>query len=98
MAGTGSGADRHRDIVRKLDELIERWAPCQPIYSKELAELTGVSARTLQNATLQNRGMSLHGYLRWKRLMAARKKLQHGAACVKDASLQSGFWHLGYFA
>jgi AraC-like DNA-binding protein len=98
MSGSGKGADRHRDMVRKLDELIEGWVPPQPIYSKDLAELMGVSARTLQNATLRTRGMSLHRYLRLKRLTAARKKLQHGATGVKTAALQSGFWHLSYFS
>ena len=32
------------------------------------------------------------------RLTAARQKLQHGAAGVKDAALESAFWHLSYFA
>jgi AraC family ethanolamine operon transcriptional activator len=98
----GQGAnrcpDRHRDIVQKLDELVERWGPCRPLYSKELAEQIGVSTRTLQNAALGARDMKLLGYLRWKRLTAARQKLQHGAAGVKDAALESGFWHLSYFA
>jgi AraC-like DNA-binding protein len=98
MSGSGKGSDRQRDMVRKLDELIDGWAPSQPIYSKELATLIGVSIRTLQNATPRTKGMSLHGYLRWKRLMAARQKLQHGAPSVKDAALESGFWHLGDFA
>jgi AraC-like DNA-binding protein len=42
--------------------------------------------------------MTLHGYLRWKRLMAARQTLQHGTTGVKDVALESGFWHLSYFA
>ena len=98
MSGSGKGSDRQRDIVRQLDELIDGWEPSQPIYSKELADLIGVSIRTLQNATPRTKGMSLHSYLRWKRLTAARQKLQHGAASVKDAALESGFWHLGDFA
>jgi AraC family transcriptional regulator, ethanolamine operon transcriptional activator len=91
-------SDRHREIVEKLDELVESWAPYRPLYSKELAEQIGVSTRTLQSAALEARDMTLHGYLRWKRLMAARQKLQHGTTGVKDVALESGFWHLSYFA
>ena len=47
MSRSGEGPDRYHDIVRKLDKLIEKRAPSQPLYSKELAELIGVSARTL---------------------------------------------------
>ena len=101
MSQSGIGAsrcsDRHRKIVDKLDELVER-EPSRPLYSKELAKQIGVSTRTLQSAALGARDMTLHGYLRWKRLMAARQKLQHGAPSVKDAALESGFWHLGDFA
>jgi AraC family ethanolamine operon transcriptional activator len=98
MFGSDKGADRHREIVRKLDELIDGWMPSQPIYSKELADLIGVSIRTLQDATPRTMGMSLHGYVRWKRLMVARRKLEYGATNVKSAALESGFWHLGDFA
>jgi AraC family ethanolamine operon transcriptional activator len=41
--------------------------------------------------------MSLHSYVRWKRLITAREKLQQGMS-VKRAALESGFWHLGEFA
>jgi AraC family transcriptional regulator, ethanolamine operon transcriptional activator len=98
MSGSGKGSDRQRDIVRKLDELIDGWVPFQPIYSKELADLIGVSIRTLQDATPRTTGMSLHGYLRWKRLLATRQELQQGLTSVKSAALKSGFWHLSQFA
>ena len=98
MSGSVKGSDRQRNIVRQLDELIDGWVPSRPIYSKELADVISVSIRTLQNATLRTTGMSLHGYLRWKRLMAVRQKLRHGATSVKNAALESGFWHLGDFA
>jgi AraC family transcriptional regulator, ethanolamine operon transcriptional activator len=101
MSQSGKGAsrcsDRHRKIVDKLDELVER-EPSRPLYSKELAKQIGVSTRTLQSAALGARDMTLHGYLRWKRLMAARQKLQHGATGVTTAALESGFWHLSDFA
>ena len=45
-------------------------------------------------------GMSLHHYLRAKRLWAARKQLVSGSTglTVKAAALASGFWHMGDFA
>jgi transcriptional regulator GlxA family with amidase domain len=102
MSRNGKGAnrcsDRHREIVGMLDELVEKWPLCRPLYSRELAEQIGVSTRTLQNAALGARDMTLHGYLRRKRLMAAREKLQHGATSVTAAALESGFWHLSDFA
>ncbi len=102
MSRSGVGAarysDRHRSRVEQLDQLIERSAPFHPLYSKELAEQIGVSVRTLQTAVLEVWGMNLHCYVRYKRLLIARLKLQHGAVSVKSAALESGFWHLSEFA
>jgi AraC family ethanolamine operon transcriptional activator len=69
-----------------------------PIYSEALAERVGVSVRTLHNAIQRYRGMSLHQYLRLRRLWLVRQGLLSGAASVKDAALVFGFWHLGDFA
>jgi AraC-like DNA-binding protein len=41
--------------------------------------------------------MSLHSYVRWKRLLNAHQKLRQGMG-VKRAALESGFWHMGEFA
>jgi AraC family transcriptional regulator, ethanolamine operon transcriptional activator len=102
MSRSGKAAsrcsNRHREIVDKLDALVESWEPSRPLYSRELAEQIGVSTRTLQSAALEARNMTLHGYLRWKRLMAARQKLLSGATSVTTAALESGFWHLSDFA
>ncbi len=91
-------SDRHRSRIEQLDELIETSAPFHPLYSKDLAEQIGVSIRTLQTAVLEIRGMKLHSYVRRKRLLLARLKLQQGAVSVKSAALESGFWHLSDFA
>jgi AraC family ethanolamine operon transcriptional activator len=70
----------------------------RPIYSAELAEQTGVSVRTLHNTIQRFRGMSLHRYLRIRRLWLVRRQLLAGAVSVKATALAMGFWHLGEFS
>ena len=97
-AGAADGyPDSYRHIVRRLDELIEMHAD-RPVYSKDLADHAQVSIRTLQSATLAVSNMSLHGYVRWRRLLAVRAKLRRGNTSVKTAAMQCGFWHLGDFS
>jgi len=69
-----------------------------PVYSNELAARVGVSVRTLQDVVLQYRGMSLHRYLRLKRLWLVRRRLLAGHTSVKACALEYGFWHLGDFS
>jgi AraC-like DNA-binding protein len=69
-----------------------------PIYSSELAQQVGVSVRTLHDAILQYRGMSLHRYLRLRRLWLVRQRLLAGTHSVKAAALAYGFWHLSDFS
>jgi AraC family ethanolamine operon transcriptional activator len=69
-----------------------------PIYSGELARQIGVSVRTLHDAILHYRGMSLHRYLRLRRLWLVRQRLLGGTQSVKSAALAFGFWHLGDFS
>lgn len=69
-----------------------------PIYSGDIAREIGVSVRTLHDAILQFRGMSLHRYLRLRRLWLVRQRLLAGADSVKAAALAFGFWHLSDFA
>ncbi len=55
----------------------------KPIYSNELATVVGVSIRTLHDVIMQFRGMSLHRYLRLKRLWLVRRRLLAGEISVK---------------
>ncbi len=68
------------------------------IYSGELARQIGVSVRTMHDAVLQYRGMSLHRYLRLRRLWLVRQSLLAGTHSVKAAALAFGFWHMGDFS
>ena len=88
---------RYFDIVQKIEKaLADRFGG--PIYSDVLANEIGVSVRTMHNAMLQFRGMSLHRYLRIKRLWSVRRQLLSGAHKVSACALANGFWHLGEFA
>jgi AraC family ethanolamine operon transcriptional activator len=69
-----------------------------PIYSAALSNSVGVSVRTMHNVIKQYRGMSLHRYLRMKRLWLVRKRLLAGSRNVKGCALEHGFWHLGEFS
>ena len=82
-----------REIRDVLEGSLER-----PIYSEELARHVGVSVRSMHDAILRYRGMSLHRYLRLRRLWLVRKQLLAGAESVKAIALAFGFWHLGDFS
>lgn len=70
----------------------------QPLYSEELAKKLGLSVRSLHDTVQRYRGMSLHRYLRLRRLWLVRGRLLAGAESVKAAALAFGFWHLSDFA
>ncbi|MBR0832145.1 helix-turn-helix domain-containing protein [Bradyrhizobium manausense] len=91
--------DKHRKLIAQLDEIVELFGS-KPLYSDDLATALGVSARTLQIATQAVHGVSLHHYLRLKRMWAVRVQLMTGGSglTVKAAAIGNGFWHLGDFA
>jgi AraC family ethanolamine operon transcriptional activator len=88
---------RFMDIVRRAEDIVSANL-ARPIYSEELAREVGVSVRTLHSAILKHRGMSLHRYLRLKRLWLVRQRLREGDISVKACALAHGFWHLGEFS
>lgn len=91
--------DHHRRLIARLDELI-RQCPAAPLYSDELACGVGASVRTLQTATQAVHGMSLHQYLRLKRLWSTRCQLTGGlpGLTVQAVARANGFWHMGEFS
>lgn len=70
----------------------------QPIYSEEIARKLGLSVRTMHDVVRRYRGMSLHRYLRLRRLWLVRQRLLAGADSVKAVALAFGFWHLSDFS
>jgi AraC-like DNA-binding protein len=90
-------SDRYQQMVAKLDQIIQT-LPSHHAYSEDLARRVGTSVRTLQVASRFVNGMSLHRYLRLKRLTAARDQLSKGESSVKAAALANGFRHLSDFS
>ena len=70
----------------------------QPIYSEEVARKLGLSVRTMHDVVRRYRGMSLHRFLRLRRLWLVRQRLLAGADSVKAVALAFGFWHLSDFS
>ena len=99
LAARRGSFEKHRKLIARLDELVATLG-CQPLYSEDLAVALDVSVRTLQTATHAVHGVSLHHYLRLKRLWATRIQLTTGrpGLSVKAAALGNGFWHLGDFS
>jgi len=85
-------------LVRKLDELLS-FSASRTLYSADVARQLGASVRTLHNAVVAIRGMSLHRYMRLKRLWSVRQQLALGSstAVIKAVALANGFWHMGEF-
>jgi AraC family ethanolamine operon transcriptional activator len=105
LSGEPVGVDRsfsyrnHMRIADTIDAIFHA-NPAVPIYSEALADEVGVSVRTLHSAVMRFRGVSLHQYLRMKRLWMVRQRLLTGdpSLQVKSCALAFGFWHLGEFA
>lgn len=96
--GKRSNLVHYLALVRKLDELL-RCSASKTIYSAEVARQLGVSVRTLHNAVVAIRGMSMHRYTRMRRLWNVRQRLVRGssAEAIKVVALANGFWHMGEF-
>lgn len=85
-------------LVRKLDEYLYDNAG-KTLHSMDLAREFGVSVRTLNNAVVAIRGLSMHRYVRLRRLWNVRQLLTQGATAetLKTIALANGFWHMGEF-
>jgi AraC family ethanolamine operon transcriptional activator len=92
-----ANSTRQWAIFRQIRDVLEA-SLGRPIYSEELATQVGVSVRSMHDAILRYHGMSLHRYLRLRRLWLVRRRLLAGAESVKAIALAFGFWHLGDFS
>lgn len=90
--------ERSIKLVQRIDDYVAAH-PTAPIYTAELAREFGVSIRTLGGAVSKVRGMSLHQYIRLKKLWATRSRLlKGGGATVTTCARAQGFHHLGEFS
>jgi AraC-like DNA-binding protein len=97
-----AGKDRIQDrlrAVRSIDDLVDAGS-LGSIYSGDVASRLGVSVRTLTSLMVKINGMSLHRYIRTRRLWMVRRQLLTGDPNqqIKEIALANGFWHLGDFA
>jgi AraC-like DNA-binding protein len=85
--------------VRKAEAYIEaNWD--QPLTIEALAEVTGVSARTLFHSFKRSRGYSPMDFVKRLRLSHARKMLQDpdASTSVTSVAFACGFGNLGHFS
>jgi AraC family ethanolamine operon transcriptional activator len=91
--------ERYLRIVRRVDEYLS-CRQATSINLPDLARVCDVSIRTLQNAVIAVRGLSVHQYLRRRRLWSVRQSLASGRSIIKisDVARSYGFWHMGEFS
>ena len=98
-AGGERAVGHHMATVRRVDAYLEANLH-RPIATEEIAAALAVSDRALRAAFTAVHGVSLHAYLRLRRLDMVRAQLLRTPAApgrVKAAALSHGFWHLGRF-
>jgi AraC family ethanolamine operon transcriptional activator len=92
-------AKNQTKINRTIEYLKNHLA--DPVEIKTLAEISGVSWRTLQRIFIMEYGMAPKSFLNLLRLSKARRELLNGSRSedsVGEIALQSGFFHLGRFS
>ena len=100
MDASFRAVQRRVALVRQMEAFLASRMH-EPVYSEDLQQALGVPMLTLHNAVVALHGMSVHRYLRLRRLHLARAALLSGGRSVshvKIAALSYGFWHLGRFA
>ena len=97
--GASIAGERPSKLVRLIDDFVAA-NPTSPIYTANLAGEFGVSIRTLGSAVAKVRGMSLHQYIRLRKLWTTRTHLLKGGGGITVASCAraNGFHHMGEFA
>lgn len=84
--------------LERLESFI-RSRPFAPLSLVDLAQIAGVTPRTLSAICRRNRGVSPMELLRNLRLEGAREKLLSDEdASITAIALEHGFWHLGRFS
>ena len=91
---------RHQKIMRSFHSILQGDAE-RPLYVLEMAEMMGVSVRSLSACCQEYLGMGPKKYLLLRRMYLARQALHRADPCatnVTDIATQYGFWQLGRFA
>ena len=95
----GPAIRKYVRICRLVDEFIHHNSLEIP-NSAEIADAAGVTIRTLHNAMIAVKGMSLQRFMMLNRLWAVRAALLRAGPedLIKTIALDHGFWHLGRFS
>lgn len=96
---TDQGRWSRPGAVKRVTDALEQ-DPARPWAVHEMAQISGVSVRRLQEAFAEHLGRSPTTYLREVRLDRAQADLRHGdpRQSVADVALRWGFGHIGRFA
>jgi AraC family ethanolamine operon transcriptional activator len=96
--GNRLSLNHYLELTRRFDEFVAANSG-KTLYSADVARQLGVSVRTLHNAVVAIRGMSMHRYTRLRRLWNVRQHLVQGESVpsIKAVALANGFWHMGEF-
>jgi methylphosphotriester-DNA--protein-cysteine methyltransferase len=91
LEGKRTNLSQYLSLVRTFDEFLAANAG-RTVYSADVAKQLGVSVRTLHNAVLAIRGMSMHRYTRLRRLWSVRQQLVQARqpASIKAIALVNG--------
>jgi AraC family ethanolamine operon transcriptional activator len=86
-------------ICRLVDEFVHNSTVEVPT-STDIAAAAGVTIRTLHNAMIAVKGVSLQKFMLLNRLWAVRAALLRAGPedLIKTIALDHGFWHLGRFS
>ena len=98
---TERAAPRQRDKALQKSLHIIRELDPPPAGALQLAQMAGVSKRTLEYAFRDRFGLTPAAFLKARRLAAVRRDLQAadpGRATVSDVLASHNFWHIGQFA
>ena len=90
----------HSRLVRRFQSVIADHGT-EEVSMLDIAEILGVSLRTLQHCVRHELGVTPSAVLRRSRLARARALLveaDSGSVTVTDVAIRSGFTHLGRFA
>jgi AraC family ethanolamine operon transcriptional activator len=91
--------DQQLRIIKRVDDYLAL-RPSPQLHASDLADACDLSPREIQSASTAIKGMSLHRYLRLRRLWSARQALASGnsGAKVSEIARANGFWHLAEFS
>ncbi len=85
-------------FLEKLEGILNENFDNEDLSVEDLGELVGMSQRQLQRKIKAVTGRLPNGYIRYFRLVKAKRMIKEGKMSVSEAAYSSGFSNLSYFA